>query len=39
MKTMAATTHSMSTCLVTEKSMPAIVGRWISGSLAGLFAT
>ena len=29
--TIAATSHSIRTCLVTEKSMPAIVGRWISG--------
>ena len=26
-KTTAATSHSMNTCLVTDKSMPAIVGR------------
>ena len=30
-KTITATSHSMSTCLVTEKSMPKILGRWMSG--------
>ncbi len=38
-KTNAATSHSMKTCLVTEKLMPAIVGRWISGWSSPLFDT
>ena len=38
-KTNVATSHSISTCFVTEKSMPPIVGRWMSGCSCELFDT
>jgi hypothetical protein len=38
-KSSAATIQIISTCLVTEKSIPKIVGRWINGCDSALFET